>query len=130
MREAFGDDHRGDQVHLHAAVLLGHDDRRQAQFADLRSTPTATPGSWCWIALQVAALLPSRQNSSVVRAMARCSSVKSSGVKISAGVRILDQKRAALDFGAVRSEHGHLLYILSKIPAAPWPPPMHMVTMP
>src|SRR6202035_256647 len=52
---------------------------------DLRWMEMASPGSWCWIA---STLGPTSlfQNSSVVRAMARCSSVKSSGEKISSGV--------------------------------------------
>src|SRR5580658_6137945 len=51
----------------------------------LRNTATATPGSWCWIASTFGAI-SLVQNSSVVRAMARCSSVKSSGEKSSSGV--------------------------------------------
>src|SRR5665213_188087 len=58
----------------------------------LRSTDTATPGSWCWMASTLGAI-SLVQNSSVVRAMARCSSVKSSGEKIRSG-----------DVGSMRNE--------------------------
>src|ERR1700761_4490122 len=50
----------------------------------LRSTDTATPGSWCWMASTLGAI-SFTQNSSVVREMARCSSVKSSGVNTCSG---------------------------------------------
>src|SRR5580693_2199982 len=53
-------------------------------FPDFFRIETATPGSWCWIASTLGAI-SLIQNSSVVRAMARCSSVKSSGVKTSDG---------------------------------------------
>src|ERR1700722_12873207 len=54
--------------------------------AALRRQATATPCSWCCMA---STLGPTSlaQNSSTVRPMARCSGVKSSGVKISLGVR-------------------------------------------
>src|SRR5271165_3085787 len=52
---------------------------------DLRSTEIATPGSWCWIA-SMFGTTSLFQNSSVVRPIARCSSVKSSGVKTSSVV--------------------------------------------
>src|ERR1700683_2103719 len=54
--------------------------------AALRRQAKATPGSWCCMA---STLGPTSlaQNSSTVRPMARCSGVRSSGVKISLGVR-------------------------------------------
>ena len=61
----------------------------------------------------------------------RCSSVKSSGVKTSSGSAVLDQEAAAAggdDRGPVVSVA--IAYILSKMPAAPMPPPTHIVTSP
>src|SRR5271156_5309193 len=58
----------------------------------LRNTAPATPGSWCWMASTLGAI-SLVQNSSVVRAMARCSSVKSSGEKSCSG-----------DVGSMRNE--------------------------
>ena len=94
-------------------------------------------------------------NSSAVRAMRRCSSVSLSGVKTSSGspdCRSHSPPRAIVSvvvgmfilwnpatktlekstgfFVSLPLRHCICLYIRSKIPAAPIPPPTHMVTMP
>src|SRR5574340_1135633 len=65
----------------------------------LRMHPSATPGSWCCMASRWGSTSLVK-NSAAVRAMARCSSVKSSGVKISSGDR--SSIRKAPPFGLLR----------------------------
>src|SRR5689334_21583686 len=43
---------------------------------------------------------------------------------------LLDQECATLGLGQCRCRGRHNSYVLSTIPAAPWPPPTHIVTMP
>ena len=73
-------------------------------------------------------------NSSAVCAIIRCSSVKSSGVKTSSKVRSSTRKLpplAATTGTLVSVAMTNLpFHIRSKIPAAPMPPPTHMVTRP
>src|SRR5690348_9714473 len=70
---------------------------------DFRRTETATPGSWCCIA-SMFGTISLFQNSSVVRAIACCSGVKSSGVNISSGAVLSIRKEPPLCFICGRVE--------------------------
>ncbi len=67
-------------------------------FAALRNTLTAAPGSWCRIA-SIFGSTSLAQNSSAVRAIARCSSVRSSTRENVARGAVFNEKRAAFDLG-------------------------------
>src|SRR5579859_5597264 len=102
--------------------------------ADFRNTETATPGVCCRMSSRFGST-SLRQNSSAVRAMARCSSVKSSGVKTSSGVRssirnapplVLGNVAAAVAIslhpfkdsrGALATAHAHRHHAILRIPA-------------
>ena len=69
-------------------------------------------------------------NSAAVSAIIRCSSLKSSGVKTSSGVRSSMRKLPPLAATTGALVSVAMIHILSKMPAAPMPPPTHIVTSP
>ncbi len=71
-------------------------------------------------------------NCSAVRPTRRCSSVTRSGVQTASGWAAVNSHSPPRRHGnrRVGGERGSHTHILSKMPAAPIPPPTHMVTMP
>ena len=83
--DVVGDDGGGDLVHLEAAVLLGDIDRGEAEVGGLLDE-AAGDGEVLGLDLVGAGTISLMAKSAVVWAIWRCSSVKSSGKKQSAGV--------------------------------------------